>query len=154
MRLRRALIGALAALVATVGFTAVAEPAFAAPTLCTALGYPSGRIAYDVDNANNGGGAYLTATVCWRARGNGYYNTFVTWDVTDTKANGAGATIRMEWTGTDGDMHYDVPPSSQRAWTEWTSAEGDWTRDNIKGLYVRACLTNTNSEAHHCGTRR
>lgn len=97
MRLRRALIGALAALMATVGFTALAEPAYA--------------------------------------------------------ENGAGATIRMEWTGTDGDMHYDVPPSSQRAWTTWATADGDWTKGNIKGLYVRACLTNTNSEGHHCGAR-
>jgi hypothetical protein len=152
MKLRRAVTGALVALTAAAAGLVVTQPAYAAPGLCTAAGYPSGRTVY-ADNDNNGGGAYVTSTLCWRARGNGYYDTFVTWDVTDTSANGAGATIRMEWTGTDGDTHYDVPPSSQRAWTAWATADGDWVRSNIKNLYVRACLTNTDSEAHHCGPR-
>jgi hypothetical protein len=100
MRLRRALIGVLVTLMATIGVTAIASPASAAPGLC-----------------------------------------------------GARATIRMEWTGTDGATHYDVPPSSQRAWSAWDTADGDWTKGNIKNLYVRACLTNTNSEGHHCGSK-
>ena len=116
------------------------------------FGYPSGRTVY-ADNDNNGGGAYVTATLCWQSRGNGYYNTFVTWDVTDTLANGAGATIRMEWTGTDGDTHYDVrrrasalgrlgpPPTA--------TGSGATSRTSTSGLV----LTSTNSEAHHCGPR-
>jgi hypothetical protein len=153
MKFRRALIGALVTLLAVIGATAVASPASAAaPSLCNATGYPSGREVH-IDNANNGGGAFVSAVLCWKSRGNGYYDTFVSWTVTDNKANDAGATIRMEWTGTDGDTHYDVPPASQRAWTAWDTADGDWTRSNIKNLYVRACLTNTNSEAHHCGTK-
>jgi hypothetical protein len=152
MKLRRALIGALVTLMATIAFTAVAEPALAAPGLCSALGYPSGRQVYPTNN-NNGGGAYVDATLCWKSSGNGYYDVYVSWDVTDTEADGAGATIRMEWTGTDGDVHYDVPPSSQRAWSVLETASGNWTRDHVKGLYVRACLTNTNSEGHHCGSK-
>ncbi|MFG3340323.1 hypothetical protein [Glycomyces sp. NPDC048151] len=152
MRLRRALIGALAALMATVGFTAVAEPAFAQPSLCAQKGYPSGRTV-NADNDNNGGGAFVTATLCWEPDGFGVYNTYVSWTVTDTAANGAGATIRMEWTDPLGEKHYDVPPSSQRAWTAWDTATGTWSRMNIENLYIRACLTNTNSEGHHCGAK-
>jgi len=152
MRLRRILTGLLAALTATIAFTAVAEPAFAQPSACASRDYDSGRIVY-LDNDNNGGGAFVTATVCYEQDGFGYYDTWVGWDVTDTAANGAGATIRMEWTGTDGKVHYDVPPSSQRAWTAWDTASGTWSRQNIEKLYVRACLTNTNSEGHHCGAK-
>lgn len=152
MKLRRALTGALVALTATAAGLVVAQPAYAAPGLCSGAGYPSGRIVY-ADNDNNGGGAYVAATLCWKARGNGYYDTWVTWDVTDTLANDAGATIRMEWTSPDGATRYDVPPSSMRAWTTWSTADGDWVGSNIKNLYIRACLTNTNSEGHHCGPK-
>jgi hypothetical protein len=84
MKPRRALIAALLALAAVVAGSAVVQPAYAAtPGLCTAAGYPGGRLVY-TDNDTNGGGAYIAATLCWKARGNGYYNKFVTWDVTDT----------------------------------------------------------------------
>ncbi len=152
MRLHRALVGALVTLMATIGVTAIAEPAFAIPSTCSVYGYANGREVY-ADNDNNGGGAFVTAILCYTNRGNGYYDTLVNWTVTDTEANGAGATIRMEWTGTDGQTHYDVPPDYQRAWTAWDTADGTWERNNIKNLYVRACLTNTNSEGHHCGPR-
>ncbi len=152
MKLRRALTAALVALTATAACLVVAQPAYAAPGVCTSLGYPSGRTVY-ADNDNNGGGAYVAADLCWKARGNGYYDTFVTWTVTDTLANGAGATIRMEWTGTDGATRHDVPPSNQRAWTTWSNASGDWVGSNIKNLYIRACLTNTDAEGHHCGPK-
>ncbi|MEU5870912.1 hypothetical protein AB0A73_05045 [Glycomyces sp. NPDC047369] len=152
MKFRRALIGALVTLMAAVGAVAVASPASAAPAICNALGFPSGRDVY-IDNNDNGGGAFVSANLCWKSNGNGYYDTFVEWTVTDTEANGAGATIRMEWTGTDGDTHYYVPEASQRAWTAWATADGEFARGNIKGLYVRACLTNTNSPGHHCGAK-
>ena len=51
----------------------------------------------------------------------------------DYQSDGSGATIRMEWTGTDGATHYDVPPPSQRAWTYLSQADGvvpragDWS---------------------------
>jgi hypothetical protein len=152
MRLRRALIGALVALIATIGLVGVAAPVSAAPAICSAAGYNGGRNVI-VDNLSNGDGAYVYADVCYQSLGNGYFDTAVFWTVTDTLANDAGATIRMEWTGTNGDTGYDVPPTSQRAYGEWNSAEGDWGRDDIKDLYVRACLTNTGSEAHHCGPK-
>jgi hypothetical protein len=33
------------------------------------------------------------------------------------------------------------------------TVSGGWERDSIKGLYVRACLTNTTNAAHHCGAK-
>jgi hypothetical protein len=136
---------------AVIGSATIAQPASAAPpSKCTENGWPNGREVY-ADNANNGGGAMTVATLCWSRQSNGYYRTWVTYTVWDITANGAGATIRMEWTGTDGDTHYDVP--NNRAWVEGSSATGSWALSNIKDLYVRACLTNTNSEAHHCGPK-
>lgn len=152
MRLRRILTGALVSLMTTVAVLAVAQPAQAIPSTCSTYGYANGRNVI-VHNDYNTSGAYVYADLCWTSRGNGYYDTLVTWTVTDTEANGAGATIRMEWTGTDGKTHYDVPPSYQRAWNVWEGVDGFWNKGNIKNLYVRACLTNTDSEAHHCGAK-
>lgn len=152
MKFRRALIGALVTLMATVGVVAVASPAAAVPSICGAAGYNNGRNVI-VHNDLNGSGAYVYADLCYRSNGNGYYDTAVFWTVSDTLANGSGATIRMEWTGTNGDTGYDVPPASQRAWNYLDAVEGDWSRSNIKDLYVRACLTNTGSEGHHCGAK-
>ncbi|MFG3340322.1 hypothetical protein [Glycomyces sp. NPDC048151] len=153
--IRRALTVALAALTSAVGAVAVAAPAQAAvPYTCSVYGYTNGRtVIADNEGVGQAGGAHVYADICWAPRGDGYYNTLVVWDVQDTLADGSGATIRMEWTGTDGDVHYDVPPANQRAWTYLSTAEGSWQRNNIKGLYIRACLTNTNSEGHHCGTK-
>lgn len=153
-RLAYAAIGAVMTLAATVGVTVVADPASASvPDTCHAYGYYNGR-EVDVDNYNNGGGAYVYALLCWY-NGNlpGYYNTQVWWTVWDTDANSAGATIRMEWEGTDTATHYDVPPEEGRAWVEGRQASGTWKKNNIRLLYVRACLTNHNSEAHHCGAK-
>jgi hypothetical protein len=152
MKIRPAVAGVLVALMAAVGVVAVASPAAAAPAICNAAGYTGGREVH-IDNDNNGGGAFVSATLCYKALGNGYFDTYVEWTVTDTDSNDAGATIRMEWTGTNGDTGYDVPPSSQRAWGAWETATGTWSRDDIKDLYVRACLTNLDSEAHHCGPK-
>lgn len=152
MKLRRALIGALVALMAAAGLTAVAEPALAASSTCTYIGYQNGRDVV-ANNFNNGGGAYVEANVCWTSRGNGYYDVGVFFDVTDTLANGAGATIRMEWDGTDTATHYDVPPSNERAWNSGETRHSFWKKSNIRLIYVRACLTNKHSEAHHCGAK-
>lgn len=153
MKCLRVLAGVLAALMATAGSLVVADPALAAlPRLCSDLQWPSGR-EVELTNNNNGGGSYIAATLCWGAIGNGYYNTTVSFDVLDDQADGSGATIRMEWTGTDGATHYDVPPAGERAWTYLSQAGGGWNRDNIKGLYVRACLTNTTLEAFNCGSK-
>jgi hypothetical protein len=153
MQFRRALIGALVALTATIGVVAFAAPASAAaPSICGAAGYTNGRNTI-VHNDLNGSGAYVYADVCWKPTGDGFYSTAVFWTVSDTEADGSGATIRMEWTGTDGRTHYDVPPSSQRAWHYLDAVEGDWGKSSIKNLYVRACLTNADSEAHHCGAK-
>jgi len=152
MRFRRAFIGALAAVLATVGAVAVASPAQAAPSKCWTLGYDNGREVF-ASNDYNGDGAFVDALLCWSARGNGYYDTYVEWTVYDDLANGAGATIRIEWTGTDGALHTFVPPSNQRAWTDGESVNGVKHTDNIKGLYIRACLTNTSNPWHHCGVK-
>ncbi|WP_112135580.1 hypothetical protein [Glycomyces dulcitolivorans] len=150
MKLRRALVGALVALMAAAGSLAIASPAQAIPSVCTNNYYANGRTVY-ADNENNGGGAFVHANICWDPDGFGMYDTYVEWTVTDTAANGAGATIRMEWLDPNGVKHYDVPPSGERAWTAWDTATGNWDRMNIEGLYIRACLTNTDSEGHHCG---
>lgn len=153
MKRLRVLAGTLAALVATAGSFVLADPAHAAvPSLCSNLQWPNGR-EVELNNSSNGGGSYVEATLCWDPIGNGYYETMVSFYVFDYQSDGSGATIRMEWTGTDGKTHYDVPPASQRAWTYLSQADGVWNRNNIKNLYVRACLTNTNSEAHHCGPK-
>ncbi|WP_112135577.1 hypothetical protein [Glycomyces dulcitolivorans] len=153
MKLRRAVIGALAAMLALAGSLAFAAPAQAdVPPKCNTLGYDNGRHVY-LNNDDNGGGAFVSAFVCFEANGSGLYNTYVEWGVTDTAANGAGATIRMEWLDSSGVKRYDVPPSSQRAWALDESATGTWDRNSIEQLYVRACLTNTDSEGHHCGAK-
>jgi len=152
MRFRRALIGALVAVMGAVGALAVASPAQAIPDTCSVWGYANGRTEY-VTNDSNGGGARATVDLCYTNRGDGYFNTLVVWQVVDSAANGAGATVRMEWTGTDGEVHTYVPDDWERAWTAWSTAEGEWEKDNIKGLYVRACLTNTTNAAHHCGPK-
>jgi hypothetical protein len=137
---------------ATVGFQVVAEPAFAAPWNCEIMEYYSGRHV-DTDNAANGGGSRVIADVCWNSRGNGYYNVYVRWSVGDIEADGAGATIRMEYTDLNGVTRYFVPASADRAWTNGSTAHGSWRLNNVKNLYVRACLTNTDSPAHHCGPK-
>jgi hypothetical protein len=150
MRLRRTLVGALVTLMATVAVTNVAEPAFAKPSECTPFG---GGRTFSLYNDNNGGGAYVKGVMCWSSQGDGYYHAWVNFFVYDTDENGAGATIRFEWLGPDGKTHYDVPPASDRAWTDGDRANASWTREDVRLLYVRACLTNTNSEAHHCGPK-
>ncbi|MEU6247794.1 hypothetical protein [Glycomyces sp. NPDC047010] len=150
MRLRRAVVSVLAALLGAVASLAVVSPAQAVPESCTDRGYTNGRIAR-TDNDDNGGGAYVLADLCWKPLGNGYYSTYVYYFVQDTEANGAGAAIRMEWTGIDGETHYDV--ADPRAWANGEYAWGPWSKSNIKGLYVRACLTNAGSEGHHCGPK-
>ncbi|MEU5870910.1 hypothetical protein AB0A73_05035 [Glycomyces sp. NPDC047369] len=153
MRFRRALVGALTALMAAVAVLAVAEPAAAAiPRNCSRLGYDNGR-AVHVTNDNNGGGAEVYADLCYSSIGANLYEAYVIWNVLDTKENGAGATIRMEWQDWTGDMHYDVPDADGRAWNYGDSIVDFWTGDNLRGLYVRACLTNTFSEGHHCGPK-
>jgi hypothetical protein len=152
MMIRRMLIGALAALMATVGGLAISSPAQAIPTTCSNLGYDNGRDGV-TDNDANGGGAFVDAILCWSARGNGYYDTYVQWTVYDTSSNSAGATPRLEWTGTDGVLHTFTPPSSQRAWANGEYTNGVKHTNNIKGLYVRACLTNADNPSHHCGPR-
>jgi hypothetical protein len=152
MKLHRALVGILTALMATVGFQVVAEPAFAAPWNCNILEYDNGRHV-ETTNANNGGGSAISGDVCWTPDGNGYYKVHVRWTVSDVKADGAGATIRIEYTGKDGATHYLVPASEDRAWTNGESAFGTWNLYGIKNVYVRACLTNTSSPAHHCGPK-
>jgi len=152
MKLRRALVGILTALMATVGIQVVAEPAFAAPWNCNILEYDNGRHV-ETTNANNGGGSAISGDVCWTANGNGYYTVHVRWTVSDIKSDGAGATIRMEYTGTDGATHYFVPASADRAWANGENAFGTWNLSNAKNLYVRACLTNTSSPAHHCSAK-
>lgn len=153
MKRLRVLAGTLAALLATTtGSLVLAGPAYAIPSLCSNLQWPNGR-SVELNNSSNGGGSYLKATLCWDSIGNGYYETLVSFYVFDYEEDGSGATVRMEWTGTDGATHYDVPPASERAWTFQAEAHGGWTRNNIKNLYVRACLTNTDREAHHCGPK-
>jgi len=150
MKLRRALVGVLVAMLGAVASLAVVSPAQAVQEVCTRNGYTNGRVAR-TDNDNNGGGAYVLADVCWKPLGNGYYSTYVYFYVADTAANDAGAAIRMEWTGIDGETHYDV--ADPRAWASGEHAWGDWSKSYIKNLYVRACLTNAGSEGHHCGPR-
>ncbi|MEJ3750945.1 hypothetical protein WEI85_47960 [Actinomycetes bacterium KLBMP 9797] len=153
MKRLRVLAGTLAALMATSGGLVVAGPAHAAvASLCSNLQWPNGR-EVELTNSSNGGGSHVKATLCWDPIGNGYYETMISFYVIDYGSDGSGATIRMEWTGTDGKTHYDVPPANQRAWTYGVQADGVWTRNNIKNLYVRACLTNTDREAHHCGPK-
>jgi hypothetical protein len=139
------------ALTAVVGSAAIAQPAYAAaPSKCTQDGWPNGREVY-AENDNNGGGAMVVATLCWISVGDGYYRTRVTYTVWDIEADGAGAAIRMEWTGTDGATHYEV--GNNRAWVYQSEASGTWSKSPIKNLYVRACLTNTGNPAHHCSAK-
>jgi hypothetical protein len=151
-RLRRALTGILMALTATAGVLTVAQPASAAiPDYCAQWNWDDGREVHVTNNAN-GGGASVDATICMAYNSDGTYISLVVFEVTDTKANGAGATIRMEWADYDGTTHYDVPIEAHRAWSFGETVNGDWRDDRTKtGLFVRACLTNTASEAHHCG---
>jgi hypothetical protein len=151
MKLRRAAVAVLAAMAALAGSLAIAAPAQAAvPLECDLLDYANGR-EVETDNNGNGGGAAVWAVLCWTSLGNGYYDTYVTYWVKDTAANGAGAAIRIEWTGTDGAVHYDV--TDERAWSEGELNSGEWGRYGIKALYVRACLTNAGNEGRHCGPR-
>jgi hypothetical protein len=153
MRFRRALVGVLVSLMTTTAVLAFAQPASAAmPPFCAEWDWDNGRQVH-VTNDANGGGASVDATICWADKGNGAFIGLVVFEVTDTKANGAGATVRMEWTDYDGKTQYDVPLVSQRAWTAFETVKGDWGLDGVKNLYVRACLTNTTSEAHHCGAK-
>jgi hypothetical protein len=154
MRLRRALAGMLMTLMATAAVLTVAQPAAAAvPDRCAQYGWESGRVVH-VTNDSNGGGADVDATICFvdKGDGSGAALVLVFFEVTDTKANGAGATIRMEWTDYDGVMQYDVPIEAHRAWSLGEVVNGDWHYDyGVKNFYVRACLTNAANEAHHCG---
>jgi hypothetical protein len=152
MRFRRALVGVLVTLMALLGSAVVAQPAHAAPTpqKCLRNGMDNGREVY-TDNSNNGGGAMAVVTLCWRSVGGGWYDTLTEFTVWDIEADGSGATIRLEWTGTDGATHYRVPRS--RAWTYQSQVTAEIFQLSVKNLYVRACLTNADSPAHHCGPR-
>ncbi|GAB3976711.1 hypothetical protein V1634_27560 [Plantactinospora veratri] len=153
MRRRRFLSYLLTVALAAVGIVTVANPAAAAPpSLCTGLGFTNGRYV-STNNAKNGNGAHLAATLCWQPLGGspGMYHTYTYWRITDNAANGAGATIRLEWLDFNDRKHYRVPENHMRAWEYGETEAGGMTLTSINSLYVRACLTNTNSPAHHCG---
>ena len=153
MRALRRILSALVVTATAAGVVAIATPASAAiPTWCTDRGYANGRFVI-TSNDNNGGGALVKAFLCWSRRSDGYYNTESYYYVEDTAANGAGATPRFEWIGTDGFMHYAVPPPDYRVWTFGSSVTNIVEERPITGLYIRACLTNADSPAHHCGPK-
>jgi hypothetical protein len=153
MRFRRTLTGVLVALMAAALNVGFAMPASAAvPGYCEDLGFSNGR-SVRTDNDGNGGGAYVVATLCWTRTANGFYRTHTSFTVEDTAANGAGATIRIEWTGTDGATYYYVPIPEERAWSKGEIESAEFSEHDIKALYVRACLTNANNPAHHCGPK-
>ncbi|TDB75122.1 hypothetical protein [Micromonospora sp. KC723] len=156
-RLTRTAVALAATAVAVTGSLVLPAAAAAAapPQACADRGFTNGRNV-KTSNHFNGGGAYVDAILCWKSMGNGYYYTWTHYYVEDTLADGAGATPRLEWTGTDGKIHYKVPPTDKRDWvydgTEGRNGVRGYMRaDHIKGLFIRACLTNTNSPAHHCG---
>ncbi|MFG2006906.1 hypothetical protein ACGFNU_47950 [Spirillospora sp. NPDC048911] len=153
MKCPRTLAAALTATVTAACVVGIAGAAEAVPTICTDRGYTNGRHV-TIDNDNNGGGAYVDANICWRRIGNGNYYTLTRYHVWDTKANGAGATPRLEWTGLDsGNPYYFVPDSQYRAWNNGDTVSAEIEYNNIQGLYIRACLTNGNRPAHHCGPK-
>jgi len=147
----RAIIGTVTAMVAVAGTLTFAAPASANAT-CNTRGYTNGRTV-GITNSDNGGGAQVVANVCYTKLDNGLFKAAVWYTVKDTKANGAGAAIRMEWNSGEGDIHYDV--ADPRDWEyDSTEVSGYWgEKTNIKNLWIRACLTNSNSEGHHCSIK-
>jgi hypothetical protein len=150
MGLHRALASALAALAAAAVNLGLASPSQSAPARCTELGFSDGRHVY-AGNGDEGGGAFVSAILCYEADGSGSLDAYVEWGVADTEVNGAGATVRLEWRDAAGATGHHVPPPDQRAWTAWDLAGGEWAKQDVADLRVRACLTGPDEETHHCG---
>ncbi|MFG3708709.1 hypothetical protein ACGF7U_28820 [Micromonospora sp. NPDC047670] len=147
----RHILSALLPMVVTIGGVAIADPASAAPPArCTQEGFSNGRTV-TADNAWNGNGAVVRATLCWqRMAGTDLYHTKTWYSVTDNARNGAGATIYFHYNR--GDRMYDyVPPVEHRAWEFGETVSWVKTIDYAKNLYVVACLTNADRAVHHCG---